>query len=140
MPLAYHPEIGTIVICDFKGFIYPEMLKRRPAVIISPRFRHRDWLCTIVPLSTTPPDPIQAYHCKLKLDKPLPEPYNASVHWVKGDMVATVSFKRLTLPFDGKDVSGKRKYVINVVDSADLRNIRECVLHSIALSHLTGHL
>ncbi len=140
MPLTYHPETGTILICDFVGFIEPEMVKRRPVVVISPRFRHRDWLCTIVPLSTTPPDPVQAYHYKLKLDEPLPEPYDAPFHWVKGDMLATVSFKRLSLPFFGKDESGKRKYVVKVVDPADLRNIRECVLHALALSNLTGYL
>jgi uncharacterized protein YifN (PemK superfamily) len=56
MPLTYHPETGTILICDYNlggGFIEPEMVKRRPVVVISPRFRHRDWLCTVVPLSTT---------------------------------------------------------------------------------------
>jgi len=62
MAIKYHPEIGTIVICDFKGFVKPEMIKRRPAVIISPRIRYRDKLCPIVPLSTTPPNPIMAYH------------------------------------------------------------------------------
>ncbi|MDY6930077.1 MAG: type II toxin-antitoxin system PemK/MazF family toxin [Pseudomonadota bacterium] len=65
MPLQIHPEQGTIVICDFKGFVPPEMVKRRPAVVISPRLRRRQRLCTIIPLSTTPPNPIEAYHRKL---------------------------------------------------------------------------
>lgn len=143
MPLTYHPETGTILICDYNlggGFIEPEMVKRRPVVVISPRFRHRDWLCTVVPLSTTPPSPAQAYHYKLELDDPLPEPYNSPVQWVKGDMLATVSFKRLSFPFRGKDESGRRQNIINIVDPADLRNIRECVLYALALSHLTEHL
>jgi mRNA interferase MazF len=50
MSLPYHPKQGTIVICDFKGFVSPEMVKRRPAVIVSPRLRKREGLCTIVPL------------------------------------------------------------------------------------------
>jgi mRNA interferase MazF len=31
MPLKFHPEPGTILICDYTtGFIAPEMVKRRP--------------------------------------------------------------------------------------------------------------
>ena len=140
MPIQHHPEIGTIVICDFHGYVQPEMVKRRPAVVVSPRFRNRGGLCTIVPLSTTPPLPIMPYHYKLHLEDPLPAPYNASYHWVKADMQATVSFERLYLPHSGKDKTGKRQYVIRVIDEIDLRNIRACMLHAVGLSHLTGHL
>ena len=140
MSLQYHPEIGTIVICDFHGFVEPEMVKRRPAIIVSPRLRNRNRLCTIVPLSTSEPKPIMPYHYKLKLDQALPVPYNSLFHWVKGDMFATVSFDRLSLPFAGKDATGKRQYVIKVIEAIDLRNIRECMLHAMDLSYLTGHL
>lgn len=140
MGLTYHPEIGTIVLCDFHGFVPPEMVKRRPVIIVSPRLRHRDNLCTIVPLSTTPPNPVMAYHYKLKLDNPLPAPYDSPFQWVKGDMVTSVSFKRLLLPSAGKDANGKRNYIIKVIEDIDLRNIRECILHSLDLSYLTGHI
>jgi mRNA interferase MazF len=140
MGLQYQPEIGTFVICDFQGFIEPEMVKRRPVVIVSPRFKHRDRLCTVVPLSTTEPNIIMPYHYKLKLDEPLPPPYNAPYHWVKGDMFATVSFDRLNLPRSDKKVDGKRQYVFRVIDDIDLRNVRECMLHAIDLSCLTKHL
>jgi len=139
MAIKFHPEIGTIVICDFNGFIVPEMVKRRPVIIVSPRLRDRDKLCTIVPLSTTPPSRVMAYHYKLKLDKPLPAPYDASFHWVKGDMVTTVSLNRLFMPFIAKD-KGKREYDNRVIDVVDLRNIRACILHALNLSCLTGHL
>jgi mRNA interferase MazF len=140
MTLQYQPELGTIVICDFRGFIEPEMIKRRPAIIVSPRFKHRDRLCTIVPLSTTKPDIIMPYHYKLKMDEPLPPPYNSPYHWVKGDMFATVSFDRLDLPCAGRNGAGKRQYIVNVIEEIDLRNIRECMLHAIGLSCLTGHI
>lgn len=140
MALRFHPEIGTIAICDFNGFIKPEMVKRRPVVIVSPRFRNRNGLCTVVPLSTTPPNPVMAYHYKLKLDEPLPSPYNSPFHWVKGDMLATVSFNRLYLPHTGKDATGQRTYIIKVIEDIDLRNVRECILHGLGLSCLTGHL
>lgn len=139
MSIIHHPETGTIVICDFHGYVEPEMVKRRPAVVISPRFRNRAGLCTIVPLSTTPPYQIMPYHYKLHLDSPLPPPYDALCHWVKADMLSTVSMSRLDLPRTGKD-AGKRQYVIKVIEDIDLRNIRSCVLHAVGLSHLTGHL
>ena len=116
MSIPFHPEQGTIVICDFKGFVPPEMVKRRPAVIVSPRLRNRGRLCSIVPLSTTPPKPIAPYHYKLHVDPVLPAPYDAKFHWVKADMVYTVSFDRLFMPFNGKDDSGKRIYDVRIID------------------------
>jgi mRNA interferase MazF len=132
MTLPYHPKQGTIVICDFKGFVSPEMVKRRPAVIVSPRLRKREGLCTIVPLSTTPPKVIEAYHYKLYIDPVLPEPYNAEFHWVKADMVYTVSLDRLFLPFFGKD-QGKRSYDKRVISKDELVNIQQCILAGLGI-------
>ena len=140
MAIQIHPESGTIVICDFKGFVPPEMVKRRPAIVISPRLRNRSSLCTIVPLSTTPPTHIMPYHHKLVVDPVLPEPYNEKFHWVKADMLYTVSFDRLFLPFKGKDDQGKRIYDVRVIDKADLIKIQQCVLHGIGLMALTEYL
>jgi len=140
MPLQMHPEQGTIVICDFKGFVAPEMVKRRPALIISPRLRRRQRLCTVIPLSTTAPNPVEAYHHKLHVDPVLPRPYNAPFHWVKADMVYTVSFERLFLPFEKKDGNGKRIYDIRIIDKADLLKIQQCMLHGLGLTTLTDYL
>ena len=134
MAIHFHPEQGTIVICDFSGFVQPEMVKRRPAVVVSPRLRRRDRLCTIVPLSTTAPNPVAPYHFKLHVDPVLPKPYDASFHWVKADMLYTVSFDRLHLPFDRKDASGERKYDVRVIDESDLLKIQECMLHALGLT------
>ncbi len=139
MSLPYHPEIGTIVICDFNG-VPPEMTKRRPAVIISPRLRNRDNLCTVVPLSTTSPRKIMPYHYKLYTSPPLPTPYEALFHWVKADMLATVSLKRLRLPFRKKQNDMKREYDVRVVEQSDLIKIHQCILHAIGLSKLTNFL
>jgi uncharacterized protein YifN (PemK superfamily) len=135
-----HPKTGTVVICDFHGFVIPEMVKRRPVIIVSPRFRKKSGLCTIVPLSVTPPDPIMPYHYELNLGEPLPKPFDSLIAWVKGDMLTTVSFNRLFMPYAGKDSDGKRKYVIKIVEDIDLRRIRECILCAIDLSYLTKHL
>ena len=140
MSLPFHPEQGLIVICDFKGFVPPEMVKRRPAVVISPRLRQRSGLCSIVPLSTTPPTPIMAFHHKLYVEPPLPEPYDAKFHWVKADMIYTVSLERLTMPHVGKNLNGKRIYIQHVIDKSDLIKIQQCVLHGLGLTALTDYL
>lgn len=137
MSLPFHPEQGTIVVCDFKGLNEPEMSKRRPALIVSPRFRCRDRLCTIVPFSTTPPRPVERFHYKLEMDPLLPEPYNSAVQWVKADMLYTMSLDRLSFPFCGKDDTGKRIYDVRKISDADFAEIQNCLLHSIGLSVLT---
>ena len=137
MAINIHPEIGTIVICDFTSFISPEMTKRRPAIIISPRFRERGELCTVLPLSTSQPPTRMKYHHKLLISPPLPPPYDAEFHWVKADMIYTVSFARLYLPFSKKDGQGKRIYDVRVLDKEELTKVQQCLLHGLGLSTLT---
>lgn len=138
MALNFHPLPGTIVICDFTGLVPPEMIKRRPVVVLSPKFKGRGQLATIVPLSTTAPEPVAPYHCQLSLAPPLPAPYDKPRMWVKGDMVYTLSTARMTLPFLGKDDSGKRIYDQRQIDAADFARIRRCVLNGLGLGELTG--
>ena len=53
MAIAFHPGQGVVVICDYnQGFVAPEMVKRRPAVILCPKIGIRGGLCTVVALST----------------------------------------------------------------------------------------
>ncbi|MGZ9034665.1 MAG: type II toxin-antitoxin system PemK/MazF family toxin [Rhodospirillales bacterium] len=132
MPIDFHPHPGQVLICDYNtGFIIPEMVKRRPVVVISPRLRRRNNLCTVVPLSTTPPDPVERYHLEVSLHPPLPVPWQSEVMWVKADMVATVAFKRLELIRGPKEFQGKRKYVTVRLDDEHLRRTRTCVLRAI---------
>jgi uncharacterized protein YifN (PemK superfamily) len=87
MAITYHPKPGTIVLCNYDtGFAPPEMVKRRPAVVVSPQTHTRAGLCTVVPLSTTPPKPVLAYHCLVVIDPPLPDPWTAKEAWVTCDM------------------------------------------------------
>lgn len=61
--LQFHPHPGTVLICDFTtGFQKPEMIKKRPVVVLSPRPRRKTQLCTVIPLSTTKPLPIESHH------------------------------------------------------------------------------
>ncbi|SMF48696.1 Uncharacterized protein YifN, PemK superfamily [Xaviernesmea oryzae] len=118
MPIRYAVPPGTLLLCDYSlgGFVPPEMVKRRPAIVISPRLPHRDGLCAVVPVSTTPPPRNVAYVIEFKLDPVLPAPFDSPVMWAKCDMVATVSFSRLDLFRTGRDQQGKRKYLARRVD------------------------
>lgn len=78
MPIQEHPALGTILTCDFNaGFKEPEMVKRRPVVVISPKIAGRYGLCTVVALSLTEPDPIMPYHCQIDIRPELPYPLRA---------------------------------------------------------------
>lgn len=141
MAIPFHPDQGTIVICDFNtGFKVPEMKKRRPAIIISKRLRDRKNLCTLVPFSTSKPKVIRPYHYELILKTPLPKPYNSINQWVKADMLYTVSLSRLFLPFEKKDAHGQREYDIRIIEGIDFKRIQQCVLHGIGLGNLTKEL
>jgi uncharacterized protein YifN (PemK superfamily) len=131
MPLTFHPVRGTIVICDFStGFQVPEMIKIRPVVIMSPRFRHRENLCTIVPLSTTPPNPVATYHHRLT-STPYP-PADGRDVWAKCDMIATVGLGRLDR-VKVKQRDGRRVYTTYQVSASDLEAIVVCIKKALAI-------
>lgn len=139
MAIKYPVAPGTILLCDYNtGFHPPEMVKRRPAVVVSPRLPHRDGLCTIVPLSTTPPAHPVPYVCQIEIAAPLPAPFSATTMWAKADMLATVSFGRLDLFRTDRDASGKRTYLHPKLPADDLQRVRACILYSIGWEFLTN--
>ena len=141
MAITYHPKPGAILICDYDtGFRVPEMVKRRCCVVITPRLRRRDGLCTVVPLSTTPPKPAEDYHCEVVLERELPKPWEGPHKWAKCDMLATVGYHRLSPIGIGRGADGKRRYLYPHVSAAQLKDIRGAVLCAPALSRLTQHL
>ncbi|WP_352446667.1 type II toxin-antitoxin system PemK/MazF family toxin [Mesorhizobium sp. M0016] len=134
MSILYHPQVGSILRVDLnEGFRVPEMRKRRPAIVISPALAGRDQLCTIVPLSTTQPNPLQPYNCVLDMDPPLPFPYEAPRMWVKADMIMCVAFHRLKLLDRGRDANGERVYDVRVLEAAKMAEIKECIKHSLGM-------
>lgn len=133
MTVILHPAPGTIVRVDLSnGFRPPEMVKRRPAIVLSPEISGRPNLCSIVPLSTTAPKHPAPHHCVIKLDPPLPAPYDSPEMWVKGDIVLTVAFHRLRLLFSGWD-HGQRVYDVRVLDAENLAHVKECVRSGLGL-------
>ena len=123
MPLTFHPEAGTILICDFStGFRPPEMVKVRPVVIISPR-RRSSQLATVVPLSSVEPNPVAPWHWLV------PEGLYPSARgpmWAKGDVVITVALGRLDR-VKVQDVDGQRRYVTVHLTAVQLAEVRGAV-------------
>jgi mRNA interferase MazF len=140
MPVNFNPVAGTILVCDYKGNIPPEMDKVRPVVVVSPAFKNRYKLATVVALSTSPPTPIQAYHFEFTLDPPLPPPFDSPTMWVKGDMLFTASYDRLDRFRLGKNSAGIRTYGIRQVPNGILPEIHKAVLNGLGLGRLTPHL
>ena len=133
MTVVRHPAPGTIVRVDLsEGFRPPEMVKRRPAIVLSPPIPGRASLCTIVPLSTTAPVPALAHHLQLSFDPPLPHPYTSPLMWVKGDIVLTVAFHRLRLLFSHSE-DGQCVYDLRCLDDRSMESVRACVRAGLGL-------
>lgn len=133
MPIHFHPKVGSILICDFTtGFKPPEIVKKRPVVVISKASQR---LVTVVPISTTEPNPIRAWHHEMD-----PASFPAGLrargrHWAKCDIIMTVGFDRLDRIKAGRDqATGKRIYHNYPVTQQDLKAIRKAVLHVLGLS------
>lgn len=129
MSLKHCPAVGAILMCEFPScFSAPEMVKTRPVVVLSPRIKGREGLVSIVPLSTTPPNPAEAHHCQVPIHL-LPKSLQATctASWAKCDLVYTLSLSRLTLVQGKRDPkTGKRAYEQAKVDLATLQNLRRC--------------
>lgn len=136
MALKFHPERGFLLICDYSmtPVVLPEMVKRRPVVVVSPKFKARQKLCTVVPLSTTPPARAMPYHCEIRLPLRLPKPFFSETAWVKADMIATVSFERLEMIRLGKDRHGKHLYATHALGTEEMQRIDQCILEALGLA------
>lgn len=136
MAIKFHPDIGDILICDFSQLNTkkPEMVKRRPVICLTPRQRPGN-LCTVVPLSTTAPSPVQTWHDRLCID--LPAPYDNPQMWIKGDLLYSVSFERLSAFKTGKDrETGRRSYKCPKLSREEIKRVQKCVLRGLALHAL----
>ena len=116
---------GEIVICNFDtGFKPPEMVKQRPVVVISRTSTHVRGLCTIVPLSTTPPPKVFPWHVPMSsnpLRGCLPSDHifcSDRQIWAKCDMIITLGFERITRPH--RRIEGRRDYAGVRVSAPDL--------------------
>lgn len=129
MPLQFYPKAGQIYICDFTGFVPPEMNKLRPVVVISPRLPHRSGIVALVPFSTT--GPLHGLPFCVRLSKNyLPGDPDLPV-WAKCDMLLNVGLHRLSAI-----KIGKRKYHYPSLTPGDLKNVKAGVLWGLGMGHL----
>ena len=116
------------------------MVKPRLCVVLSKPIQARVGLCTVVPLSTTPPNRPMPYHCEIDIPFRLPDRWGRRTRWLKGDMVYSAGFHRMDLLLLGKDRNGKRIYQTQTLAADDMTRVQACVLHGLSMSSLTKHL
>jgi uncharacterized protein YifN (PemK superfamily) len=119
----YYPKAGQVLTCDFcTGFMEPEMIKERPVIVVSPTSTHGRRLCTVVPLSTTAPNPVKAWHLELpQLKIPNWPTEDGESNWAKCDMLMTVGFARLDRPHT-RTPHGRKYFTVSVA-IADLADV-----------------
>jgi uncharacterized protein YifN (PemK superfamily) len=130
MPITFAPRPGTVLMCDYRtGFVPPEMVKRRPVVVVAPAWRGPHGPFLVVPLSTTAPRPVKLFHVRIPAGRYAFLSPSLDV-WAKCDVLAAVAPARL-----GRlHWSGLRAPTI---EPEDFRSIQRGVLHALGLSALT---
>jgi len=141
MGLTHPPERGYIVIVDFElgggGILGAEMPKcQRPCIVVQNNRLHRGPLVTVVPISTTPPDPAMPWHHELSHLSfrawPLDWDGQGTPRWAKCDYVTTVSLERCTNPYR-KERNGRR-YTRVRITKTDLESVERCVLWALGIN------
>ncbi len=126
MALRFFPEPGMILICDFAGYVVPEIVKTRRVVVVSPkRFfaALSDVTSVVVPLSEFEPDTLRAWHHRIARGR-----YRGiGTCWAKGDLIAHVSVARLDRLFH----DGER--IVPVVSRHDLAAVRAAAAAAIGV-------
>lgn len=133
MPLSYYPPAGEVVLCRYpQDVISPEIGKTRPVVVVGPRLRRRGGLATIVPLSTTGPNPVEPYHVLIRLPQPLPAPFDSPDMWAKCDLLSSVALDRLDrFKVKGSRHGGPRRFTTGRVSAEQLVALRAAVIQGL---------
>jgi uncharacterized protein YifN (PemK superfamily) len=130
--IKFHPKKGTVLSCDFsKGFEKPEIIKVRPVVVVTPQLERRHALCTVVPLSTVEPIPLQRYQRKMSPLSLTPKLQDKRC-WAKCDMLYTVGLARLDRIRE-RTSDGKRIYLTAQASSEDMEAIEIAILNGLGL-------
>lgn len=130
MAISFYPRAGQVLICDFSGFVAPEMVKPRPIVVVSPRLPYRSEIVTVVPISLTAPIHREPYVVRLSRNYQPLEAIDLPC-WAKCDMLLNISRSRL----DGFKV-GRRKWETPHMSGEDLKAVRAGVLHALGMGSL----
>ena len=130
MPLPFFPRAGQVLMCDFNGFVAPEMVKTRPVIVVSPRLPYRSEIVAIVPISLTPPKHHLPFCYKLSKNYH-PQEIDDVPCWAKADMVMNLGIYRLS----GFKV-GRRKWEHPSLIPADLAGVRHAILCGLGLDRI----
>ena len=135
MALLFHPKIGDVLVCAFPECLRePEMTKVRPVIVVTRQHKGRPSLCTVVPLSTTAPDPIMDYHVRIN-EQGLPRSLRNQETWAKCDMLYTLCMARLDRVRCGKDrVTGQRIYETGRITVDEIVRVRKAVAFALGLA------
>jgi mRNA interferase MazF len=135
MSIPFVPNPGTVLMCDFTGFMPPpEMTKIRHVVVVSKRSRRvniNNGTCLVVPFSTQPPTNLESHHVLMQKGK-YPFFHADKDVWAKGDLVSHVSFQRL----DRVLIDGRHSHA--ELSPEDFKSIQKAVLHALNLGFLTS--
>lgn len=119
------------MICDYAtGFKAPEMVKRRLCVVVSPKLKRRDNLASVVPLSETEPQPVEAWHHKIAL---VSKSWGDGPRWAACDMIATVAYARLSRPHYRHLVTNARLFEKLALSAPELAAVRAKVTLALGL-------
>ena len=137
MPLLHHPNQREVLMCDFGsgGFREPEMVKKRPVVVLSHR-RYNATTCLVAPLSTVEPRVLLPFHHRID-PASLPRSLRAHVSWLKGDMLTHVALVRLDRVMYRSSVDRIRQYETTFVTLDDWAAIQSCIRASLGLTDMS---
>lgn len=127
--MQHQPKPGTIINCNFDGYISPEMVKRRPVIILKRNKLHNK-LVTIVPISTTAPRKITNLHIEIE------GPVDGKQAWIKCDMIYTVCLDRLSR-LKEKDKDGLYQWVNKTLDDQQFDAVKKGVANYLSLNNNT---
>ena len=121
-----------------QGFRKPEMAERRLCVAVSPKFKRRSGLCTVVPPGRSAPDPVMPHRCAFEVPFEMPPEWGNAERRAKCDMICAVGFHRLEWLRLGKDRSGRRRLQRAPLPEAHLRGIVDGVLAGLGVRSSAG--
>jgi len=130
MALSFFPRAGQVLMCEFNGFVAPEMVKVRPVIVVSPRLPYRSEIVAIVPISLTAPKHDLPFCFRLSKNYHPQEPDDLPC-WAKADMIMNLGAYRL----NGFKV-GRRKWDYPQVSGEDLAGVRHAILCGLGLDRV----
>jgi uncharacterized protein YifN (PemK superfamily) len=130
MALPFFPRAGQVLMCDFKGFVEPEMVKTRPVIVVSPRLPYRSQIAAVVPISLTAPKHDLPFCYRLSKNYH-PEEDDDLACWAKADMIMNLGIYRMS----GFKV-GRRKWEHPTLNAEDLAGVRHAILCGLGLDRI----